>query len=96
MCPILLAAAVLLSTLASAQDSAEPYRVYFGSLHAHTRYSDGSGTPAEAFTYARDTGKLDFMAVTEHNHKGAEAGPRNAARVFIKLFDLASATRRRS
>jgi len=33
----------------------------------------GSGTPKQAFAYARQTGNLDFMAVTEHNH--AAAGP---------------------
>jgi len=71
---LLVAACFVLSTLAGAQDRAGPYKVYFGSLHSHTSYSDGSGTPAEAFAYARDVGKLDFMAVTEHNHAGAEAG----------------------
>lgn len=48
--------------------------VYFGNLHSHTRYSDGSGTPADAYRYARDTGHLDFLAVTEHNHSKAEFG----------------------
>lgn len=48
--------------------------VYFGNLHSHTSYSDGSGTPAEAFRYARDTAGLDFLAITEHNHSKAEQG----------------------
>jgi hypothetical protein len=47
-------------------------RVFFGNLHSHTGYSDGSGTPAEAYTHARDVARLDFLAVTEHNH--AQAG----------------------
>lgn len=47
-------------------------RIFFGSLHSHTRYSDGSGTPADAFTRARDQGRMDFLAVTEHNHSAAE------------------------
>lgn len=42
--------------------------VYFGNLHAHTVYSDGSGAPDEAFDAAREAG-LDFMAITEHSHK---------------------------
>lgn len=46
--------------------------VYFGNLHSHTKYSDGSGTPKQAYKYARDTAKLDFLAITEHNHKAAE------------------------
>jgi len=46
--------------------------VYFGNLHSHTSYSDGSGTPLEAYKYARDTADLDFLAITEHNHLDAE------------------------
>jgi hypothetical protein len=29
--------------------------VFFGNLHSHTSYSDGSGTPSEAYTQAWDT-----------------------------------------
>src|SRR5688572_30052779 len=47
-------------------------RIFYGSLHSHTKYSDGSGTPADAFARARDLGKMDFIAVTEHNHKAAD------------------------
>lgn len=47
--------------------------IYFGNLHAHTSYSDGSGVPREAFSMAKGAG-LDFFAVTEHNHKDAEMG----------------------
>ncbi|MET0648526.1 MAG: CehA/McbA family metallohydrolase [Pyrinomonadaceae bacterium] len=53
-------------------------RVFFGNLHSHTSFSDGSGTPEEAFRFARDdsNAELDFLALTEHNH--AEAlGPDN-------------------
>lgn len=50
----------------------DQYNVYFGNLHSHTTLSDGSGTPAEAYKFARDTGRLDFMTVTEHNHSEAE------------------------
>jgi hypothetical protein len=49
-------------------------RVYFGNLHSHTGYSHGTGTPPEAFTYARDIAHLDFLAVTEHNHATADTG----------------------
>ncbi|HEY3448606.1 MAG TPA: hypothetical protein VGK67_19775 [Myxococcales bacterium] len=38
----------------------------FGDLHAHTSYSDGEQTPADAFDYARNVGKLDIMVVTDH------------------------------
>lgn len=50
--------------------------VYFGTLHAHTSYSDGSGTPDEAYAAARSAG-MDFLAITEHNHrKGDGSGAR--------------------
>lgn len=42
------------------------YHTYFGQLHAHTELSDGTGTPMEAYTYARDVAGLDFFAVTDH------------------------------
>ena len=48
--------------------------VYFGNLHSHTSYSDGSGTPSDAYKYARSTAQIDFLAITEHNHKDAERG----------------------
>ena len=59
------------SSFQPASGSATP--VFFGLLHAHTMYSDGSGTPEEAFARARAAG-LDFMAVTAHNHSRAEGG----------------------
>lgn len=45
--------------------------VYFGTLHSHTSYSDGSGTPDEAYARARANG-LDFLAITEHNHQAGD------------------------
>jgi hypothetical protein len=42
------------------------YHVYYGQLHSHTSLSDGSGTPDEAYRYARDTAKLDFFAIADH------------------------------
>ncbi|RMD96086.1 MAG: hypothetical protein D6812_17805, partial [Deltaproteobacteria bacterium] len=42
------------------------FQVYYGTLHAHTYFSDGERFPAEAFVYARDKAGLDFFAVTDH------------------------------
>lgn len=42
---------------------------YFGNLHGHTEYSDGAGTPAESYAWARDTADFDFFAVTDHGEK---------------------------
>ena len=46
-------------------------RVFFGNLHSHTSYSDGLGKPKDAFKYAREKAKLDFLILTEHNHNEA-------------------------
>lgn len=42
--------------------------LFFGVLHSHTKDSDGSGTPAEAYAYAKDVAGLDFLAVTDHSN----------------------------
>lgn len=60
---------VLAASTASALP-AQPLRVFFGNLHSHTSYSDGSATPESAFRHARDVARLDFLIVTEHNHLG--------------------------
>jgi len=49
-------------------------KVFFGNLHSHTSYSDGSGKPAAAYKHARDVAHVDFLAITEHNHAQAEQG----------------------
>ena len=41
------------------------YNLYFGDLHTHTSYSDGSGYPEEAYAMAKKAG-ADFMAITDH------------------------------
>lgn len=65
-CLSLLAVVALMMVPCSAQP-----RVYFGNLHSHTSLSDGSGTPVQAYRHARFEAHLDFLAVTEHNHRRA-------------------------
>lgn len=43
------------------------YNLYFGDLHSHTSYSDGEGTPDQAYEAARSAG-ADFMAITDHHY----------------------------
>ncbi len=42
------------------------YNVYYGSLHNHSNVSDGTGTPSQAYAYARDTAQLDFFGLADH------------------------------
>jgi hypothetical protein len=41
-------------------------RIYWGDVHCHSDYSDGSGSPAETYLYGRYISRLDFMALTDH------------------------------
>lgn len=43
------------------------YNVYYGHLHNHTGVSDGTGTPDDAYNYARYTAGLDFFSLSEHS-----------------------------
>ncbi len=47
-----------------------PYHIYFGDLHGHSCLSDGRPTPDEYYESIRDQAKLDFAALTDHNHGG--------------------------
>ena len=50
--------------------------LFFGQLHSHTAHSGAAGTPAEAYTYAKETAGLDFLAITDYSHSfdGEESG----------------------
>lgn len=41
---------------------------FIGQVHCHTGDSDGVGTPEEAIRFAREQGRVDFFAVTDHSH----------------------------
>jgi len=74
---------------APAIDTTFPYQYFFGTMHAHTNWSDGGmpvtdcqsgpygyvggAQPVDAFNYAKTSGSVDFMAVVEHNHLMQEA-----------------------
>ncbi len=58
---------VALTLLLAGTANAAGYNLYFGDLHAHTDYSDGQGTPAQAYAAARAAG-ADFFATTDHVH----------------------------
>lgn len=50
--------------------SPNEYNIYFGELHGHTNLSDGSVDIYSYFMSLRDTVKLDFAALTDHDHGG--------------------------
>lgn len=44
--------------------------ILWADLHGHTGRSDGTGAIEDYFTYARDTARLDVLALTDHDHFG--------------------------
>ncbi len=68
------------------------YQRYFGQLHSHTTYSDGSGSLESALSYIEslpDSANVDFVAFTDHSNyfdKSGEANPEAA------LYDMEQAT----
>src|SRR5262245_17376069 len=57
-----------LSGCTSSATGSSPVSIFYGNLHAHTDASDGMGSLEEAVRYARDTAKVDFFAVTDHDY----------------------------
>ncbi len=64
---LLLSGLGLLSVIGiQAQPSIGGFNIYYGHLHNHTGVSDGTGTPAQAYAYAKDEADLDFFGLAEH------------------------------
>lgn len=61
----------------------QTYNYYYGNLHSHTGFSDGSkdsastgiSKPSGAYTYANASQNFDFLGVSEHNHYSASHNP---------------------
>ncbi len=51
-------------------DRLDGYELLWSDLHQHSRFSDGTGEPADLFAYARDVENLDVFALTDHDHHG--------------------------
>jgi len=57
----------------------QPYNYYYGNIHAHSGYSDGSkdstttgiGQPGPAYRFAKNSYNFHFLGISEHNHSGA-------------------------
>ena len=63
--------------------SAQSYNYYFGNLHSHTGFSDGSkdstssgvNNPVGAYAYAKLSQNFNFLGVSEHNHYSSNNNP---------------------
>ena len=53
------------------QVSADEPRLLWADLHGHSGLSDGTGTPQDYYSYARDVAALDVSALTDHDHWGS-------------------------
>lgn len=59
--------------------NAQALHFYYGTLHAHSSYSDGNkdaavslaSTPYHNFVFAKTAQHFDFLGISEHNHNGA-------------------------
>ena len=63
------------------------YQPYFGQLHSHTQYSDGSGTLDSALSYIRSlpaSANVQFVAFTDHSNY---FDPKNDPNVEAALYD---------
>ncbi|MEJ7627581.1 MAG: cadherin-like beta sandwich domain-containing protein [Ferruginibacter sp.] len=55
---------------------------YFGTLHAHSDYSDGNQdnpgfTPTQDYAYAKTALCMDYLGISEHNHFSSPNNPGN-------------------
>ncbi|MBQ7123277.1 MAG: CehA/McbA family metallohydrolase [Oscillospiraceae bacterium] len=68
------------------------YQLYFGQLHSHTTYSDGSGSLESALDYVAglpESANVDFVAFTDHSNyfdTTSDANPEEA------LYDMSLAS----
>ena len=68
------------------------YQLYFGQLHSHTTYSDGSGSLETALDYVKnlpDSANVDFVAFTDHSNYFDASG---AANPEGALYDMSLAS----
>ena len=68
------------------------YQLYFGQLHSHTTYSDGSGSLDSALSYIQnlpDSANVDFVAFTDHSNYFDASG---AANPEGALYDMTLGT----
>ena len=68
------------------------FQLYFGQLHSHTTYSDGSGSLESALEYIEnlpESANVDFVAFTDHSNYFDASGNANPEGA---LYDMSLAT----
>lgn len=84
---------VLGSTIVDHADEAVedegPLQVYFGNMHCHTGFTDGSKTPEFAYDYARYQAGLDMLGIAEHSNLFDDTFDANASRKWRDLKRIA-------
>jgi len=48
------------------QQALQSYEVYLGSLHGHSKASDGDNPPRDVFNWAKSGGAFDFYVLSDH------------------------------
>jgi uncharacterized protein DUF3604 len=49
------------------QEDTTTYKIFWGELHGHTKYSDGYESANDYYTFAKEKALLDFAAITDHD-----------------------------
>ena len=66
-----------------------PLNVYFGNMHCHTGFTDGSKTPEYAYDYARYQAGLDMLGIAEHSNLFDDTFDANISRKWRDLKRIA-------
>lgn len=69
---------------------AQSFQVFFGDLHQHSAFSwdaqSGAKLPADAYAYAKNVARIDFMAITDHTN-GLSESNYQLVRAASQLYD---------
>lgn len=102
--PLYLTAAPLTGKQKTGILNSNTLNFYYGNLHSHSSYSDGnkddtSKKPEDDYAFAKNSKKMDFLGLSEHNHTqagmrlsnwklGIEAAKNSTSPDFIALHGM--------
>ncbi len=90
-----------LISVATLTVTSQTYNYYFGNLHSHTGFSDGSkdsttsgmSKPSDAYPYAQLSQNFNFLGVSEHNHYSSAHNPgfkKQSYQIGLNMSDAAN------